>query len=371
MLKRISERIDPRALNRATLARQMLLERSSRTVVEVIEHLVGLQSQAPTPPYFGLWTRVEGFSAAELSDLLARRRVVRVALMRSTIHLVTARDCMRLRPLIQPVLDRAFKGGFSRLLGGAPPLEVVAAGRSLLETEALTFAELGVKLRERWPQSSVEALSHALRAHATLVQVPPRGLWGQSGRAAHTTAEHWLGLELEPGHGLETLVRRYLAAFGPASVRDIQMWSGLTRLAPVLAGMRSRLRVFHTESGVELFDVAKAPRPDAETPAPIRFLPEWDNLLISYADRTRVIEERHRAHIFTVNGIIAATVLVDGFVRATWAIRSERDVAILRVTPFEKLSKRDRDAVADEGARLMAFAAPDAVKRRVEFVPID
>jgi hypothetical protein len=338
--------LGPRALNRALLERQLLLRRSHLSAAEAIEHLVGMQAQVPTTPYLGLWTRLEGFRPEELSELVEKRAAVRIALQRSTIQLVTVRDCLALRPVVQPVLD-----AFPRRLSGLDAAGLAAAGRALVEEQPRTFAELGALLAADWDREPAD-LANAVRALVPLVQVPPRGLWGRSGQARHTSAEAWLGRPLETGTEPDGLVLRYLAAFGPATVRDVQVWSGLTRMREVLDRLRPGLRSFRDENGTELFDLPDAPRPDPDTPAPPRFLPEYDNVLLSHADRTRIVADEHRKLIFTGNGILASF-LVDGFVRGTWKL--DRDTATVVVEPFEPLSKEDRVAVAEEGERLAVF----------------
>lgn len=349
-----------RALNRAFLARQLLLERSSLTPVRAIEHLVGLQAQAPNPPYIGLWTRLARFEAADLSRLISARRVVRIALMRSTIHLVTARDCLRLRPLLQPVSVRAVLGGYRRHLEGLDLDAVVREARVALDEGPRTFAELGAHLSARWPGRHPQGLSMIVRAMLPLVQVPPRGLWGMSGAAAHAPVDAWLGPQSAAVAPLsaDALVLRYLAAFGPATIRDVQAWSGLTKLADVIDGLRARLRTFTDERGRELFDLPRAPRPGADIPAPPRFLPEFDNAILSHADRTRIVPDSRRKGIFTVNGMIPGTLLVDGFVAATWTIRRTPRKAVLDVATFGNLPSREREPVVDEGLRLLAFTSP-------------
>jgi hypothetical protein len=348
-----------RALNRALLARQMLLRREKISAVDAVERLAGMQSQAPNPPYVGLWTRLEGFRHEELSQAVRDRAVVRMALMRSTIHLATASDALELRPLVQPVLERGLRSAYGKRLEGLDLAEVAAAGRTLVEEEPRTFAELGAALGERWPGRDPAALAQAVRTFVPLVQVPPRGLWGVSGQAAHTSAEAWLGRPLA-APSAEEMVLRYLAAFGPATVKDAQVWSGISRLREVFAALRPRLCTFRDEDGNELFDLPCAPRPDPGTPAPARFLPEWDNVLLSHAVRTRILADEHRPRVFTVNGIILGTVLLDGFVAGTWKIVRGRGTAALHVEPFAPLSGPDRAAVEEEGAGLLAFAAADA-----------
>jgi hypothetical protein len=356
-----------RALNRALLARQGLLRRWTISPAEAVERLVGMQSQAPDPPYVGLWTRLDGFRPEDLARLVEERAVVRIALMRSTIHLVTARDCLALRPLLQPVIERSFRGGFGRRLEGVGDAALADAARALVEERPRTFAEIGAALGERWPDRDPAALSAAARTLLPLVQVPPRGLWGRSGPAAHTTAEAWLGRPLETGYPVDDVVLRYLAAFGPASVADVQTWSGLTRLKDAVERLRPGLRVFRDDEGRELFDLPDAPRPDPDTPAPARFMAEWDNVVLSHADRTRVITEEHRRRIFTPNGIFPGTILVDGYVAGTWKIERSRGAATLRVEPFAPLAADDQAALAAEGERLLDFAAAEIPAREVRF----
>ena len=354
--------LGPRELNRATLERQMLLRRRKLSAIEAIERLVGMQAQAPTPPYIGLWTRLKDFHPDELERLILQRRAVRIALMRNTVHLVSARDCLALRPLMQPVFDRTLYSTRANRahLEGVDVEALVAAGRALLEERPRTAKELGELLQEQWPERDPASLARAIRHLVPLVQVPPRGLWGKSGPAAHTTAEAWLGRPLDPAPSLEETILRYLGAFGPATVKDVQTWSGLTRLGEVIECLRPRLRIFRDESGKELFDVPDAPMPDPDTPAPPRFLPEFDNLILSHADRTRIIAEEYRKAIASKNGMVPASVLVDGFVRGTWKTARSRGKATLEIKPFESLTNVDRDALVEEGERIIRFVAePD------------
>jgi hypothetical protein len=360
-----------RALNRATLERQMLLRRWPLTAEEAIERLVGLQAQTPHSWYVGLWTRLEECRPEAVADLLSERRVVRIALMRSTIHLVTARDCLALRPLVQPVIERSMSGNFGKRLAGLDRVEVAAAGRELVEARPLTFAEVGRGLAERWPDRDPAALAQAIRAWVPLVQVPPRGLWGRSGPIAHTSAEAWLGRLLESHPSPEAMVLRYLAAFGPATVNDAQTWSGLTRLREVVERLRPRLVTFRDEQGRELFDLPEAPRPEPETPAPPRFLYDYDNLLLSHADRSRFITEDYFRQGFTADGPMPSIVLVDGFTNGTWKVVRRRGLATLTITPFKRLSSQDAAALTEEGGRLLAFAAADAKSHDIQFMPTD
>jgi hypothetical protein len=363
-----SDTLSLRALNRATLERQMLLRRWQMPMLEAVERLVGLQAQTTHSWYHGLWARLEGFQPERLAEMLINRQVARIALMRSTIHLVTARDCLWLRPLTQPVIERSTKGSWGRHWTGLDIEAVVAAGRALVEEKPRAFSEIGKLLAERWPDRNPAALAQIIRARVPLVQIPPRGVWGKSGTAAHTTVEAWLGLPLATNPSLEELILRYLAAFGPASVKDMQTWSGLTRLSEVVERLRPRLVAFRDEQGRELFDLPDAPRPDPDTPAPPRFLYDYDNLLLSHADRSRFITAEYHKQGFTMDGPMPCVALIDGFTNATWKIARSRDTATLTINPFRRLSRKETAALTEEGARLLAFAEADADSQDIHFV---
>ncbi len=330
--------------------------------IEAIERLAGMQAQAPHSPYVGLWTRLSGFGAGELSALIDARQVVRGPLMRATLHLVSAADFRTIRPIVHPVLERGFAGApFD--IAGIETGALLAAGRELIEQSPRTRTELGALLAERWPGNDPASLAQAITYLVPTVQVPPRGIWGKSGQPRWTSAESWLGRKLDPRPSRERLVIRYLAAFGPATVRDIQAWSGLTRLGEVVDRLRGRLLVFRGEDGVELFDLPDAPRPGPGTPAPPRFLPEYDNLLLSHADRTRFITGGERVPLQPGMGARYGTLLVDGLFRGTWRITLQQDTAILDVEPFERLT--ERDAIVEEGERLLTFAVPGAAGHEI------
>lgn len=347
-----------RALNRALLARQLLLRRHEATALAAVEHLVGMQSQAPMPPYYGLWTRLAGFRPDDLARLLLDRQVVRIALMRGTVHLVTAADALELRPLTQPVFDRDLRtnAAYARDLAGLDREELAAAGRVLVEQQPRTAKQLRELLANRWPGRDAAALAHGVRDLLPLVQVPPRGVWGAGGQARSTTAEHWLGRPMAVAPSAAAMLLRYLAAFGPASVADMQKWSGLSGLAEIAERLRPRLVTFRDDHDRELFDLPEAPRPEPDAPAPVRFVPEYDNLTLSHADRSRIVCEERRRRLFTSNGLIRAALLVDGFVVGMWKIARAKGAATLRIEPFGPLA--DRSAVVEEGARLLEFAAP-------------
>jgi len=324
-----------------------------------------MQAQVPNSPYVGLWTRLEGFEPDQLADLINTRRAVRLGLMRNTIHLVTARDSLAQRPLYQSLFNRAWQTThFARNLVGIDIRAVIAKANALMEEKPRTFSELGSLLQQDWPDRDSTSLAYAIRYLVPIVQVPPRGVWGKSAQATWTSAELWLDRPLAPEPSIDALILRYLAAFGPATVADMSAWSGLTALRIVVERLRPQLRTFRDERGRELFDVPDGPLPDPRTPAPPRFLPEYDNLLIGHHDRTRVIDHAYRYVIFI------GTLLVDGFVQGTWMIRRQGAVATLTIEPLRRLTATERTAVAEEGERLLAFAAAEAGKRAVRITAV-
>jgi hypothetical protein len=362
--------IGRRGLNRALLARQMLLERDRMTALAAIDHLVGMQAQAPLAPYVGLWSRLDGFRPQTLSAAIVERDAVRTSLMRATIHLVTAQDALRLRPLIAPVLERGFRTStFGRHVADIDVAEVVTVGRDLLEARPMTSTELAGLLAERWPEIDRDSLAFAVGYLVPLVHVPPRGLWGETGPVARTTLESWLGQLLDHDPSIDDLVLRYLAAFGPATVNDVQAWSGLTRLRPVVDRLRPRLATFRDDDGRELFDLPDAPRPDPETPAPPRFLPEYDNVLIGHADRSRIIPVGRRIPLPPGSGATRGTILLDGMFAGEWRIARDGERATLEIEPFEPIAPADLSALHDEGVRLLGFAAAATEGRIVVRAP--
>ena len=352
-----------RELNRATLERQLLLRRSAMAPLAAVEHLVGMQAQVPLHPYTGLWSRLEGFRPEELGRLLMERTLVRVVVMRGTIHLVTAEDALSLRPLMQPVLEGQLKrhGEHKDALAGVDLEPVVTVGRRFLEEKPRTGAELRAALAERFPEHDAAALAEACRHLIALVQVPPRGVWGRTLQPTSTTVEAWLGRPLRADASIDEVVLRYLGAFGPATVADVAAWSRLTGFAEVLKRLRPRLLVFRDEQGRELFDLPDAPRPGGDVPAPPRLLPEYDNLLLSHSDRSRFRSPKARADLTAVSTPIRGTVLEDGYVCGTWRIEDGRTLVVDHVVP---LSKRAAASIAAEGRRFVRFVegAPGDVR---------
>ncbi|BFP51298.1 winged helix DNA-binding domain-containing protein [Streptomyces griseus] len=356
--------LSARALNRATLDRQLLLRRSPMSAKDAVAHLVGLQAQNTKPPYFQLYARLAEFDPAELSTLMESREVVRIVSLRSTLHTHTADDALTLRPLVQAARERELKT-FRRGLAGVDLDRLAAVAEEFVEERPRPLKELREELLGHWPDADPLALTVAARCLLPLVQVTPRGLWGRSGQVALTTVEHWLGRPAEPVRELDATVLRYLGAFGPASVMDFQSWAGLTRTKEVFERLRSGLLTFRDERGVELFDLPDAPRPDPGTPAPPRFLPEFDNVLLGHADRTRVIPAVNKGR----NGVgnqAYGSVLIDGFFDAVWHIEREGGAALLTVQPLRSLARAERAEITDEAARMLAVMT-DATDHDVRF----
>ena len=361
----MTEVVGQRALGRALLERQHLLRPTTASAFDVIDHLVGMQTQAPLAAYVGLWTRIVDFDPEQLSRLTSERRVARASMMRCTVHLMTAADCLAIRPLLDGLARRELQGHFKRQLDGVDVDAVVRAGAELIAAQPGTRVELREALARQWPAVDADALAYAVSYVVPTVQVTPRGIWGSHGPAAMTTMQSWLGRPLEPAP-VDSIVLRYLAAYGPATVLDAQTWSGLTRLREVFERLRPGLRVLRGEDGAELFDIPDGPLPDPETPAPVRFLPEYDNVLLSHADRTRINPDRRRVPLPPGNGAAMGTVLIDGCYQANWRLRRADGNAVLRVEPLRALTSRECDEVVEEGVHLLGFIAADAETSAVE-----
>ncbi len=354
-----------RELNRATLARQLLLKREALPVREVVEQVVGLQAQVISPPFIGLWTRLENFRRADLISQLEQRQVVRATLMRSTIHLVSGDDYLLLRPPLQPALNRALYAFFGSRARSLDLARIIEAAYPFFKEKPRTFSELRALLSSLEPDQEPEAMAYAVRTQLPLVQVPGRGNWGYSSNPTYALTENWLEAAPPTEADFRALVWRYLAAFGPASVKDIQVWSGLTGLREAVEGLKPELRTFRDEKGIELLDLPDQTLPPADTPVPPRFLPEYDNLILSHADRTRVVPEQYRPFIYLSAARVRATFLVDGFVAGTWKIEKGPGRATLIIEPFEPLSTQVRQILMEEGERLIHFCEESAKNREV------
>jgi hypothetical protein len=356
-----------RALNRATLARQMLLGREKAGAAKAVERVGGLQAQLARPPYIGLWSRIAGFEREALTKAALGKEVVRGTTMRATIHLLSTGDYRRLRPALQPGLSRALSGATKKGIEGLDLDALVETGRRFFEEEPRTFDELRAALKKLHPKRNERALAYAIRLQLPLVQVPVAGSdYGWPSSADFAVAEDWIGTSLEKPDPA-ALVRRYLAAFGPASVADAQNWSGVPGLKPAFEALRGELAVFHDDEGRELFDLPKAPRPDPDGKAPPRFLPDFDNVLLGHADRRRVITDEHRKHVFTKNLGILPSFLVDGIFSGLWKIERKGSKATLSIRPLVAIAKADREALAAEGDELLRFVEPDAKAHDLAF----
>ena len=364
--------LSDRALNRATLARQLLLERADVDPTDAITRLVGLQAQNPLDPYLALWSRLRNFDPHELGRRIDARELVRIVVQRGTIHLVTADDALALRPLMQPVLDREIRNHseFAPRLDGVDLVPVLAFAEPLLAARPMTAVKLRAALAAEFPALSAPALAYACRCLLPLVQVPPRGVWGKTLAVTQTPLEAWIGRSLDPEDAptIDDVARRYLAAFGPATVADFASWSRLTGLRPVFERLRPELLVLRDGRGRELFDVPDAPRPGEDVPAPVRFLPEYDNLLLSHADRSRYgrfVGER----MVGPRGPYKGAVLVDGLLHGIF--HPEIDRAAGRATlvvEHQPMAAPARRAVADEAERVAGFWLPSGLAPDVALV---
>ncbi|GAB2636207.1 winged helix DNA-binding domain-containing protein [Kribbella swartbergensis] len=349
--------LSAKAVGRATLARQMLLERADVSAVEAVGRLAGMQGQEPKHPYVGLWSRVAGFAEGDLDRAVEEREVVRATLFRGTLHLVTAEDYLRFRTTLAPVLEAGLR--ILKERGeGLEPQKVVKAAQKLLAKEPLTFTEVRDALQKEFPAVNERALGFCTRMMVPLVIHPTGTRWSWPANARFTPAEAWLGGKLHPKPVPDELVLRYLQAFGPATPADFQTWSGLPKAKPVFDGLE--LERFTDDAGKTLYDVPDAPRPDPDTPAPVRFLPEFDNLLLAHAKRERIIADEHKPAVFTKNLRVKATYTVDGLVAGLWTAAKKRGVATLTLTPFGRTTKKTLAELEREGTGLLRFLEPDA-----------
>lgn len=356
-----------RALNRATLARQLLLKRHRLTPVAAVERLAGMQAQVARPPFVGLWSRLERFTRQDLIHAIEQREIVRATMMRATIHLVSRADYLAWRMPLQAMLTRGLRSLFGADLRQLDVATLTDAARRRFETDPCTFANLRSHLKAQFPSLNERAMGYMARTELPLVQTPAPGAeWAFPASASFTVADGWLDAIPAAATSLQPLALRYLAAFGPATPRDFHTWSGVQGAREIFDTLRPTLRVFRDDEGRELFDLPKAPRPDEDEDAPVRFLPEYDNLLLAFDDRRRIIAPEDRRHLITRNLIVPATILVDGVVSGLWKVERFGKNARLSMTPFGKVHKKTQQLLIAEAERLLAFVEPQAARRDVE-----
>ncbi len=349
--------MDTTALNRKLLARQWLDTARAGTTMQAIEQLVGVQAQVPSPPYFGLWARLQDFSPEALMALRDEKQVYRAPLLRSTLHWVSAADYYWMRPTIQPALERAWQGFFGKKKDGIEVAPLCAAARELLRGGPISLGDLSTGLLREFPKWNREAMEYGVRTHLPLVQVSPAGAWKGGVAAKYELAP--VAAEADP----KRLVRRYLAAFGPATARDAAAWAGYSGLGAAVKGMREELTVSRGAQGEELFDVADGVE-GGEVPA-VKFVAEYDNLVLAHADRSRVLPEAVRKRVLLTAGRVLATVLLDGVVGGVWKLERERGRVTLRVELFAEPPARRRKQVESEGERLLQWAEPQCARREI------
>lgn len=365
----LSEALSRQQLNRALLARQLLLARDTRSVHDAVAHVAGMQAQIPRPPFMGLWTRLQSFAADDLLKPVRERKIVRASAMRGTIHLMTTRDFVDFRPVLAPMLEAGAKTIVDKRLTGVDRKQLLLDGREFFTRNQLPFDAFRDYLAERFPKLDTRAMAYTVRMGVPLVMAPTDVAWGWPANAAFTFADSWLGTKvLKAKPSLEAMVLRYLAAFGPATPADFQTWSYLRGAGETFEKLRPKLVTFHDEKKRELFDLPDAPRPHADTPAPVRFLPEYDNVTLSHKDRTRIVATEHLPRIVLKNLRVVGTFIVDGFIAGTWAIARVKKNVTLELTPFAKLAKTAAAELEEEGVRLLAFLESDAGGRAVRIV---
>lgn len=363
-------KLTDRQLNRATLARQLLLERSDMSIVEAVDWLIGLQGQVSDGPYQGLWSRLKDFRHEDLTTLIVDRTLVRATSLRSTLHLHTVDDLLGLRPHIQPVLDRMWKSAFGNRRFGSNDVKAVhRAGVKLLNKGPMTGGRLGKALSETFPDGDPLAKAVLLQIKEILIQIPPTRIWGSGHAPILTRVENWVPAPHSRELKLDELVIRYLGAYGPATITDMQSWSGLSKLSEAFATVREQLVEFESEDGRTLYDLPDAPRPDGEVSAPVRFLPDFDNAILGYAERSRIVGKADEAGLTKLTRSFRS-LLVDGFVAATWSITRRKSAATLTITPFRKLLKREMRDIEMEGAALAKFMEPDSSSYDFEIVAV-
>ncbi len=356
-----------RELNRALLERQLLLKRVAISPLAATEKVLGLQAQIPNPPYIGLWTRLTPFERDDLTRLMQDKQIVRAAFMRSTLHLMTAADHQRFRQTIQPALVKALNAFFGKKSKSLDAETLVAVARPFLAEAPRSTGDLRARLLQVEPNADGDALAYLVRTYLPLVQVPPGGTWGSGSQTTYTLADVYLDIPAA-GDNLKNLFLRYLAAFGPASIMDFQVWAGMTKLQPLLDPHLADLVQYRDEQGKMLFDLPDMPLPSGDTPAPVRFVPEYDNLVLAHADRTRIIADADRPRVFLSAARVMGTILIDGFVGGTWKTQITKSNLTLTIEPFQPLPPEIRAELLAEAQPLMQFIAPEGKTYDVVFV---
>jgi hypothetical protein len=358
--------LSTRQLNRATLARQLLLERQALGIVEATEHLLGLQAQVTEGPYQGLWSRLQRFRPEDMTALIVDRSLARATTMRGTLHLHSADDLIGIRTLIAPFLKQVWQSNFRKRFGDNDEEAVLKAAIKLVDQDPMTAGALGKRLKEKFPTAEPLSMTALLQSRETLIQIPPTRIWGSGHAPILIRLENWLPPPHERPLSRKTLVRRYLRAYGPASVNDMQIWSRLTRLGTEFEALRDGLVRFSDENGRTLYDLPDAPRPDAGTPAPVRFLPLYDNVYLGYDNRRRMLSEA-TAHLINMFQAFKPAVLIDGVIDAGWVISVRKGAAVIEVESYRKLGKREIDEVEKEGMSFLKFMQPEAESWEVTF----
>ncbi|MFQ6392499.1 winged helix DNA-binding domain-containing protein [Nocardia sp. KC 131] len=356
--------LSTRVLNRTLLSRQHLLERSALTVPEMCDHLIGLQAQDSTPPFIGLWSRITDFDPMTVSAGLDDHSLVRITLMRGTIHLVTPPDALRIAPHVQPELEKVpFRKGFNfGAMVGLDPEEVRERGEAVLGDEPMATADMRAQAAVLWPDRDAGAVVQTWLYQLPVLQTPPRGKWKDNSRPVWSRVEPWLGAPLDPTYPLAELVFRYLRAFGPASTMDMQTWSKLTGMKKAVEQLGDRLRTYTDERGRTLYDVADGELADPDLPAPVRLLGWYDNVVLSHQDRTRIVPDGG-AMPLQAFATQVSSVLIDGFLSGLYKVFLEKGLARLRISPTRPWSASERASVEAEAHALLAFLEADREPR--------